>query len=258
MSDRKYYLICDDNCKFEGMTKEQIYSVIAEATGNTPTSVDGAFITMIKESNANKALSFWMGTEAEFNALGATGEKMYVKADADGKLYLLPDDDDLITEEKLSESFILPIDKGGTGATTTDEIKTLLGLDSVGVNIVLLWENGGKTSEFKAQSANVGELTNYDFIGIVVGYNGSPANGTQLNISRIRHDGTTTIACHCWYIDSSNKSTTPYRKAVIEKDSNNVDFAGGYNGSGTSNNSYAIPHAIYGIKGATTREGVAE
>lgn len=69
MSERNYYVICDDNCKFEGMTKEQIYDAIAEATGTTPTPVDEAFITKIKEQNANHNLKMWKGTEAQYAAL---------------------------------------------------------------------------------------------------------------------------------------------------------------------------------------------
>lgn len=69
MFDRNYYVICDDNCKFEGMTKEQILAAIAEATGATVTDVDAAFITKIKEQNKGGALKFWRGTTAEYNAL---------------------------------------------------------------------------------------------------------------------------------------------------------------------------------------------
>lgn len=88
MSDRKFYLICDDNCKFEGMTKEQIFAAITEATGVTPSGGDDAFITKIKESKANKSLSFWLGTEAEFNALGVSANCVRVKVDENGKVYL--------------------------------------------------------------------------------------------------------------------------------------------------------------------------
>lgn len=68
-NERTYYVICEDNCRFEGMTKEQIYDAIAEATGVTPTPVDEAFITKIKEQNANHNLKVWKGTEAQYNAI---------------------------------------------------------------------------------------------------------------------------------------------------------------------------------------------
>lgn len=69
MSDRTYYVICEDNCKFEGMTKEQIIAAIAEATGATPTQIDDAFISKIKEQNHQGVMKFWTGTEAEYNLI---------------------------------------------------------------------------------------------------------------------------------------------------------------------------------------------
>lgn len=78
MSERNYYVFCDDNCKFEGMTKEQIIAAIAEATGTTPVHIDDAFITKIKEQNGNKQLKFWVGTQAEYNALQTKPTDCYV------------------------------------------------------------------------------------------------------------------------------------------------------------------------------------
>lgn len=90
--ERNYYVICDDNCRFIGMTKEQIMAAIAEATGATPVHIDDAFITKIKEQNHQNPLKFWVGTEAEFNAISPKpnannfimrfdGEKVYVIKD---------------------------------------------------------------------------------------------------------------------------------------------------------------------------------
>lgn len=87
----KVYSICDINCKWETMTREQIIAAIAEATGATPTDIDDAFITKIKEMNASGILQFWVGTTAEFNALA--------KKD-DATLYILTDDD---TADSLDE-----------------------------------------------------------------------------------------------------------------------------------------------------------
>lgn len=84
MSERNYYVLCDSNCKFPAMTKEQIIAAIAEATGNTPTNIDDAFITKIRETNKNAALKFWFGTVAEYNALTEKdGATIYIKSDDD-------------------------------------------------------------------------------------------------------------------------------------------------------------------------------
>lgn len=70
MSGRKYYCFCDSNCKFETMTKEQILAAIAQAAENGLTiDEDAAFITKVKESNAGGMVTFWVGTQAQYNAL---------------------------------------------------------------------------------------------------------------------------------------------------------------------------------------------
>lgn len=94
MSDRNYWVFCDDNCKFPAMTKEQIISAIAEATGKTPTSVDDAFVTKIREMNASANLKFWVGTTYQFSALETKEENT---------LYILTDDDTSESIEQISE-----------------------------------------------------------------------------------------------------------------------------------------------------------
>ena len=85
MADRKYYVLCQSNCKYESMTKEQIIAAIAEATGKTPTDIDAAFISKIKEINKGATVQIWIGETAEYNALVANGEKrgdvIYIKTD---------------------------------------------------------------------------------------------------------------------------------------------------------------------------------
>ena len=66
MPDRKYYVISDDNCKFESMTKEEIIAAIV--SGEIP-EIDTGFITTIKETNHETGLHFWFGTQVEYNAL---------------------------------------------------------------------------------------------------------------------------------------------------------------------------------------------
>lgn len=81
-TERTYYVICSDKCMFEGMTKEQIITAIAEATGTTPTNIDDAFITKIKEQNKNGIIKFWRGTVAEYNAIAEKdADTLYIKTD---------------------------------------------------------------------------------------------------------------------------------------------------------------------------------
>lgn len=82
--ERIYYVLCADNCKFESMTKEQILAAIEQAvsTGEIK-NVDTGFVTRLKEQNANKALTFWVGTTAEYNAIPQKVENCF---------YILTDD----------------------------------------------------------------------------------------------------------------------------------------------------------------------
>lgn len=78
------YAVCDNNCHWETMTKEQIITAIEQAleTGKVG-DVDAGFITKIKETNASGTLQFWIGTTAEYNAIATK--------DA-ATLYILTDD----------------------------------------------------------------------------------------------------------------------------------------------------------------------
>lgn len=78
MADRKYYVLCESNCKFESMTKEQILTAIAQAgeTGKIK-DIDSGFITTLKEQNGGQGLKMWIGTQAEYNALKEIAENCF-------------------------------------------------------------------------------------------------------------------------------------------------------------------------------------
>lgn len=89
-----FYVFCDDNCRYEGMTKEQIIAAIAEATGSAPTAIDDAFITKLKEIRAGDTAQLWIGTEADFNAISPAPSvnKSPVRIGTDGIMYICTDD----------------------------------------------------------------------------------------------------------------------------------------------------------------------
>lgn len=71
MSDgKKYYCFCSSNCKYETMTKEQIITAIEQAVEDGEIrDVDTGFVTRVQELHAAKALTFWIGTMAAYNAI---------------------------------------------------------------------------------------------------------------------------------------------------------------------------------------------
>jgi hypothetical protein len=69
MSTPAVFVICDNNCKYEGMTKEQIYAAIVQAVNEgTIGEIDTGFITTIKTVNGTP-LRFFVGTQAEYDTL---------------------------------------------------------------------------------------------------------------------------------------------------------------------------------------------
>lgn len=69
MTTPTVYVICDKNCKFEGMTKEQILTAIMQAVNEgTFGDIDAGFITTIKTING-KSIKFFYGEQAAYNEL---------------------------------------------------------------------------------------------------------------------------------------------------------------------------------------------
>lgn len=71
MSTPSVYVICDNNCKYEGMTKEQILTAIAQAVeSGTVGNIDVGFITTIKTITGTP-LQFFVGKQAAYEKLTA-------------------------------------------------------------------------------------------------------------------------------------------------------------------------------------------
>lgn len=65
----KVYVMCDANCRWESMTKEQILTAIAQAVNDGEiTNLDTGFITTVKTIN-DIGLKFFVGEQHEYNAL---------------------------------------------------------------------------------------------------------------------------------------------------------------------------------------------
>lgn len=78
MSEKTYYCFCGSNCKYETLTKEQILAVIAQAAAGSLTfDTSAAFITKVKEQNSGGYITFWVGTQAQYNALQTKDSSCY-------------------------------------------------------------------------------------------------------------------------------------------------------------------------------------
>ncbi len=69
MPTPKVYVYCDQNCKYEGMTKEQILTAIVQAIEEgTVGDIDTGFVKTVKTIN-NVSIKFFYGTQAAYDAL---------------------------------------------------------------------------------------------------------------------------------------------------------------------------------------------
>lgn len=107
------YVICDNNCKFEGMTKEQILTAISQAVESGEIKdVDAGFISTIKTING-VPLKFFVGDQSAYDAL-TDDEKNNLFA--------------LITNDATKEGFIEAIEYLKSSVETLEKWKESLGV----------------------------------------------------------------------------------------------------------------------------------
>lgn len=97
MSERIVYGFCDDNCKFPVYTREEVLSLLQQAINDgSLLNIDAEYaaIQKIVDGNGGDNITFWTGTEAEFNALDPAPiiTHFIPRRGADGKIYICLDD----------------------------------------------------------------------------------------------------------------------------------------------------------------------
>lgn len=119
MSERTYYCFCANNCRFETMSKEQILSAIAQAQSGMPVIDPSAgVLTKVKETNNGGHITFWVGTQAQYNALqGNTVQNC---------LYIITDDttgEDMNKEIEDLKRKVADIEKVGIFPSLWNDVK---------------------------------------------------------------------------------------------------------------------------------------
>lgn len=132
---------------------------------------------------------------------------------------------------------LIPIEEGGTGASTAEQALSNLG----GMSMGLLWENASPISEFSAQTLTL-DLTNYDGIKIVLAAWG----GVLIVIDCVKSsNGLTYVA----FSRALNVGYTQFVSRAITIYEDKVTFANATRENGSSSNKNLIPVRIYGFKG---------
>ena len=183
--ERKYYVLCGQNCKFESMTKEQILTAITQAVNEgTISDIDTGFVSTIKTING-KALRFFVGMQSEYEAL-TDAEKADVFA--------------LITNDRTKESLLEAI----------NEIQT--DIESLETNQITLFDFKNKI-ESGERSVPVADKALKDFSGRGFDYEymrftdrthftGNPRTGVEFTAHTRNGDGDAFIVS--WEMPSCN------------------------------------------------------
>ena len=213
MSERKYFCFCADNCKFETMTKEQILAAIAQAAaGGLVFDADAAFVTKVKEGNAGGAITFWRGTQAQYNALDVVDPScMYIITDSTEKQDML---DAIEAAQKAAAA--------AANAVCKEKV----------------WENASPESSFAAQTISL-DLSGFNAVEIVMGTGSNKSNvGTYLFEVG---SGTQVTYGAGAYMGRRNYKVTTSGVAV--------ESGSKYESSWSDSNAYQKPMIIYGVKG---------
>lgn len=91
------YGICDNNCRYPVYTRDEVLSLLQQAINDGSLrniDADYAAIKKIVDQNGGKDVAFWIGTEAQFNALDPKPATSHFipRRGEDGVVYILLDD----------------------------------------------------------------------------------------------------------------------------------------------------------------------
>lgn len=97
--ERIIYGFCDANCRVPVYSREETLTILQQLI--EAGELQGIDITkspvvrLIREARADQNISLWVGTEAEYNALGVSAGFVMGRIDASGVVYLCTDDSTL-------------------------------------------------------------------------------------------------------------------------------------------------------------------
>lgn len=107
------YGVCDNNCKHLVYTREEVLALLQQAINEQSLlgiDADFAAIKKIIDTNGGEDIKFWIGTEAEFNALDPKPSfvNFIPRRCADGMIYICTDDSgiDLLPTDPMTDEEI--------------------------------------------------------------------------------------------------------------------------------------------------------
>lgn len=162
----------DGNNLHDVYTTNEVLSILQQAIDSgSMQGIDPSInpvVEAVKESHTNNNLTFWQGTEAEFNELGISGEILGAKIDSNGKIYVLTGDTTLSDAVANAAAAAQQVLDDKADASTVNALVSA-------ANGVVLYEH--PNVEFVATITLNDDISNYDRIDIVL-YSTSNYRGT--------------------------------------------------------------------------------
>lgn len=202
----------DGNNLHDVYTTNEVLSILQQTIDNgSLQGIDPSInpvVESVREAHSNNNLTFWQGTEAEFNALGVSGEILGAKIDSNGKIYVLTGDttlSDAVANAAAAAQQVLD-DKADTstvnalvsavngkldssvfsdhvssevtainGKLDTSVFNTHVSSAETAINGVVLYENTSGTGSMGTVTLN-DYLVRYNYVDVFVGVAGSSSN----------------------------------------------------------------------------------
>ena len=199
--------IDDGNNKKDVFTTEEVLSILQQAIDSgTLQGIDPdetPIVAAVRESHNNSDVTFWSGTEAEFNELtGVTSELVGARIGSDGKLYLLTGDTTLSDTVEAARQAALEATEG---------------MKREVISVTLLANGWSNTAPYTQTVAVAGMTADKDFLAPYVVPTGNESDDLAAQVALSCISGGTTDTDSVTFYCYDEKPTTTITVFMVDK-----------------------------------------
>lgn len=199
--------IDNGNNKHEVYTTEEVLSILQQAIDSgTLQGIDPdetPIVAAVRESHNNSDVTFWSGTEAEFNELtGVTSELVGARIGSDGKLYLLTGDTTLSDTVEAARQAALEATEG---------------MKREVISVTLLANGWSNTAPYTQTVAVAGMTADKDFLAPYVVPTGNESDDIAAQVALSCISGGTTDTDSVTFYCYDEKPTTTITVFMVDK-----------------------------------------
>lgn len=201
--------IDDGNNKHDVYTAEEVLSILQQAIDNgTLQGIDpeqNPIVAAVRENHNNSDITFWSGTEAEFNELvGVTSELIGARIGSDGKLYLLTGDTTLSDTVEAARQAALEATEG---------------MKREVISVTLLANGWSNTAPYTQTVAVAGMTADKDFLAPYLEPTGNESDDLAAQVALSCISGGTTDTDSVTFYCYEEKPTTTITVYMVDKGS---------------------------------------